>query len=404
MRVLVASKFWYRRGGLERVMFDETAWLESAGHTVAHFATTHPANEQSPWSSYFTPYLELGRDSGLSSREKVRAAVHMFSNREAARRFQQLVDDFGPDVVHLHGIHRQISPSILAPAIRRGVPVVQTLHDFHHICPADTLMHSGVEPCQPRRCSTVWYGSCLAGRCVRGSLPASTLSAAETAWQRGRRVYERNVARSISPSRFLASQMQAAGWTVPIDVVPNAIAVCPPTPVQRSGFCIVGRLSPEKGVAHALEAARTAGVPLTVAGEGPSGSALASQYPEFDFVGRLDGTEVAALMQRSLAVLVPSVCLENAPMSVLEAMASGTLVVASAVGGIPEQVTEGVDGLLVPPGDAAALCSALRSLVEQPDLARHLGVAARRTVEERFSPEGHLEGLLAVYRAAGGPQ
>ena len=114
MRILVANKFWYRRAGLERVMFDEIGWLEDAGHEVAHFSTQHPENDASPWSDYFAPYLEIGPQTTLTPREKAIAVERMFWNTAAARRFARLLRDFRPDVVHVHGIHRQISPSILA--------------------------------------------------------------------------------------------------------------------------------------------------------------------------------------------------------------------------------------------------------------------------------------------------
>jgi glycosyltransferase involved in cell wall biosynthesis len=169
------------------------------------------------------------------------------------------------------------------------------------------------------------------------------------------------------------------------------------------GFCVVGRLSREKGFANALEAARLGAVALTVAGDGPIGAELRARYPEFEFMGRLDALGVAALVERSLAVIVPSVCLENAPMSVLEAMAEGTSVIASAIGGIPEQVTDGVNGLLVKAGDIAAIATAMRRLADEEGLARRLGAEAQRTVAERFSPERHLEGLIASYRATGAP-
>jgi len=403
VRVLMANKFWFRRGGLERVMFDEIEWLESAGHEVAHFSTAHPANMDSPWAAFFVPYLELGPGETLSSVDRLRAATRMFANRQAAQRFDRLLDQFRPDVVHVHGIHRQISPSILAAARRHGVPVVQTLHDYHHICPADVLLYRGCEVCEPRRCGRLWYGPAVVGRCVRGSLVASALSAAETSFQRLRGVYEHSIARFISPSKFLADRMREGGWSVQMDVVPNAVPSDPVAAGAREGFCLIGRLSPEKGVGVALEAARKAGAPVTVAGEGPLESHLRGAYPEVEFVGRLDSTEVADLLRRSVAVIVPSLCFENAPMSVLEAMGAGTPVIASAIGGIPEQVTDGVDGFLVPPGEVASLAEAMSRVMGDSALGARLGAAARNTVAGRFNPERHLEGILESYRAAGAP-
>ena len=155
MRILVANKFWYRRAGLERVMFDEIGWLEAAGHEVAHFSTQHPENDASPWSDYFAPYLEIGPQTTLTSREKAIAVERMFWNAVAARRFARLLRDFRPDVVHVHGIHRQISPSILVEARRAGVPVVQTLHDYHPICASGDLLLAGRRACDPPRCGPV---------------------------------------------------------------------------------------------------------------------------------------------------------------------------------------------------------------------------------------------------------
>lgn len=145
MRVLVANKFWYRRGGLEQVMFAEVEALAEAGHEVAHFSTAHPRNEPSPFADYFAPYLDLGGQMPLTGRERLTAAVRMFSNAEAAQRFAMLIRDFRPDVVHAHGIHRQLSPSIFEAAHREGVPVVQSVHDAHKVCPEDRLLRAGRE-------------------------------------------------------------------------------------------------------------------------------------------------------------------------------------------------------------------------------------------------------------------
>lgn len=381
-------------------MFDEIAWLEEAGHEVAHFSTAHPENEPSPWEEHFAPYLELGQRSDLNRLDRTVALGRMFWNGAAMRRFERVLDEFQPDVVHAHGIHRQLSPAILVAAHARDIPVVQSLHDYHHVCPADVLLHKGEHPCDPLRCGKLWYGAALAGRCVRGSLAATAASAAETAWQRFRRVYERTISRFISPSRFLARVMREGGWVLPCDIVPNAVREQSPAP-RGEGFVLACRLASEKGVETALAAARRAGVSITVAGEGPLREQLEDAYPEAHFVGHLGAHATRDLVRGARAVVVPSRCLENAPMSVLEAMAEGVPVVASDIGGIPEQITHEVDGLLVPPGDVDALARAMEGLDKDYNRASRLGLAGLQTVAERFSPSAHLAGLLDTYRAAG---
>jgi glycosyltransferase involved in cell wall biosynthesis len=90
--------------------------------------------------------------------------------------------------------------------------------------------------------------------------------------------------------------------------------------------------------------------------------------------------------------------LEGLCTSLLDALALRRPAVGSAVGGIPEVIVDGVTGLLVPPRDPAALAAAVVRLLGDPDLARRLGDAGRRHVEERFTVDAMVEGTLRVYR------
>lgn len=405
MRVLMASKFWYLRGGLERVMFDEIALLEAAGHEVVHFSTSHPLNTTSPWADAFAPYLEIGAGGQMGASDKARAVARMFRNRPAARAFGQLLDATRPDVVHVHGIHRQLSPSILLAAARRSVPVVHTLHDYHLVCPADVMLRGGTTTCIPRACGTLNCVPAIRNRCTRGSLAASAIAATELSFQRITRAYERSVTRFISPSRFVRELMVEGGWTrTPIDVL--APGVPAPERVDRTPgeyLLYAGRLSPEKGLSVFLESARAVGAPVVVAGDGPLGDQLRRDYPEVRFVGHVDRDEVSRLLGNAAASVVPSISLENTPLGVLEAMASGVVVVASRVGGVPELLDDGVEGLLVPPGDAHALSASLQRILGDRALATSMGEAGRTRIERDFTPQRHLAGLLEIYaRATGG--
>lgn len=398
MRVLIAHKFWYRRGGAEQVVLDEDRALREHGHETAHFSTSHPDNDPSPWQDYFAPYLELGGDT-LSVADKATAAARLFRNRVAAKSFSRLLDDCRPDVVHAHGIHRQLSPSILLAAHRRGVPVVQTLHDAHKVCPADLLLRSGSKPCWPPRCGAAWYGPAIANRCLRGSAGITTLALAELAFQRASGVYSRCVTRFVTPSCFLAEALRRGGWgRVPISVVPNAVE--PSGPGRTGdGFVFIGRLVPGKGVLELAEAAARAGVRVTFAGEGPL-KAKVERHTQARAVGWLDGDDLRALLGEARAAVVPSTCLEIAPLAVLEAMAAGVAVIASDVGGIPELVRDGREGLLVRPGEVDGLAAALSRLAADRVLAERLGRAGRARVIREFTMSVHVRRLMEVFEAA----
>ena len=401
MRILVANKFWYHRGGLERVMFDEIAWLEDAGHEVAHFSTNHPQNDPSPWSDYFVPYMELGESGGLGTRAKLLAATKMFYNREAAKRFTRLLVEFRPDVIHSHGIHRQLSPSILLAAKDRLVPVVQTLHDYWPVCPADVLLRGDGALCDPGLCSVSWPWAACGQRCVQGSRGRSALSAAETFTRNTVLHYQDLISRFISPSRFLADRVIAGGLDRrPIDVIPNAVSL-PPAARGGDGFVYAGRLSREKGLQVLLQAAARSGVSLTVCGDGPLAPLVRAHVDEqVTWVGSVSPVEVAGVLATARAAVVPSTWFENAPMSVLEPMAAGIPVVASAIGGIPEVVRDRMEGLLVQPESVAELSTAMSLLDSKPSLAAELGAAARDRIGTRFSRESHLSSLLECYESA----
>ena len=398
MRIVMASKFWYRRGGLERVMFDEISWLEADGDEVAHFSMTHPLNQPSPWSDYFAPYVELGSGAHLTAAERGLAAARMFYNLEAARRFRRLLADFRPDIVHVHGIHRQLSPSILFEARRAHIPVVQTLHDYHPLCASDDLLRAGRELCDPPSCTRLNTLPCVASRCVRGSTSASALSAAELWWRRWVLGYARLVDLFIAPSQYMADAVRRGGWArPPLVVVPNAVASTPASP-PGDYFLFSGRLAREKGIGTLIAAAQRAGVSLKVAGEGPLRDGIGSAPTGVEFLGRVSGDEVQRLLHGCRAAVVPSEWPENAPMAVLEAMAASRAVVASSVGGIPELIVDGREGLLVPPGDVAALAGALEDLSAHRKLAERLGRAGRQRQELRFAPAAHVRAVRQAYR------
>ncbi|MDP6935642.1 MAG: glycosyltransferase family 4 protein, partial [Myxococcota bacterium] len=152
----------------------------------------------------------------------------------------------------------------------------------------------------------------------------------------------------------------------------------------------------------AIEAARRLpDHPFTICGTGPLSSSLrkrAAGLPHVRFVGHLPRSQLFHLLSEARAIAVPSLWYENFPYAVLEAQAAGRAVVASRIGGIPEQVEHGIDGLLVEPGDPDALAAALRRVLERPEEARALGANGRERVHRDLGPDAHLQAILGHYR------
>ncbi|MFW5642163.1 MAG: glycosyltransferase [Roseicyclus sp.] len=196
---------------------------------------------------------------------------------------------------------------------------------------------------------------------------------------------------------------------IPCGVFPEAYAEGPARRGARLAF--VGRLVARKGAAILIEAlarVRARGVPgeLSVVGDGPERPALEALAAgrglgsAIRFHGILDPAGVAAVLGDARMLAVPSFS-EGLPVVIMEAMASGLPVVASAVDGIPELVRDGETGTLVPPGDAEALAGAILALLADPAAARRLGEAGRRRVLARHDAQRNAGLLLQTILGPG---
>ena len=205
----------------------------------------------------------------------------------------------------------------------------------------------------------------------------------------------------LAPSAATAAEIRRDYGIEDVGVIPNVtggLAVEPGEGIEeeRSYLLFVGRLRIRKGVEVLLEAlkelrSRHPGVRLRIAGDGEHRRRLERRAAELElgeavvFLGTCDAGRVRGLLAGAAALVVPSIY-EGMPLVVLEAMAAGVPVVASAVSGIPEVVVDGETGWLVPPEDPKALAAALAEVLSGPAEARRRGEAGRRRVDERFRP------------------
>ena len=197
-----------------------------------------------------------------------------------------------------------------------------------------------------------------------------------------------------------------------ITIVPNAVVSAPDSEERPTGLRerplvgVVARLQPEKGVANFLKAAarvapRFPEADFVIAGDGPLRQelvALAEGLLLEDRVHFLGFRSDTSALMGSLDVLVVPSLTEGSPLVTLEAMAAGVPVVASAVGGIPDQVRHDKEGLLVPPGDTGAMGDAIVALLLDPARARSLGEAGRRRATSEFSHAVMVRRIEDVYR------
>jgi len=409
MRLLGIHRLHYRMGGAEAVHLDHLALFREKGWDCAEFAMEHPLNEASGYKAYFPAYFEPKQARGLG---KVAAAARFLHSGEARRKITALIEDFRPDIIHAHGIYHQLTPSVLAPALERRIPIVFTLHDYKLICPAYHFFRPGIGVCELCRGGRQW--NCAVHRCAQGSLAVDSLYALDGLIQWHRGTLREAVSAFIGPCRFIVDKFAEHGFArEKLHYVPNFFETTDDRPVEPSAVAALrerygafllyfGRLSVEKGLPILIEAARTAGVTVVLVGEGKEEEGLRAKARALGvrahFTGHLKGAELWAHVVAATAIALPSIWYEIAPKSLLEAQARGKVVITTAVGGLPEMVEDGVTGFIVPPNDAAALGGAVARVFAMSEQERaRLGEAAREHVLAAFTRERYFREMTAIY-------
>jgi glycosyltransferase involved in cell wall biosynthesis len=227
---------------------------------------------------------------------------------------------------------------------------------------------------------------------------------------RATHAWERAVDRFIAPSQAVADTL--AGPQVPPDrivVKPNFVGSDPGVgkPGDRDDtYLFAGRLAPEKGIATiptAWALLPDSAATCRIAGSGPLDdqvAAAAVRDPRLIPLGTLDRPALAAELGRARALIFPSIWREPFGLTIVEAFASGTPVIAARFGAPANLVDEGVTGLFFRPGDAADLADQIRWASGHPAEMAEMGGRARREYETRYSAETNYLELTDVYRQA----
>jgi len=407
LKIIIAHKFLRPLGGAEKVVLDLSRLLESKGHSLAHFAVADERNIHSRYSPYFPspPDLEALRRKGSLGR-KVASAFKVIWNEQARRQFRRLVRATDADLLHLHMFSRYLSPSILYAAHDLSLPALLHLHDYSVICPAGSLLRKGGEICPQGGCTGGNFYRAVMGRCVRGSVVASSVMALEAYIANFLHLYRGSLG-FLSPSRFLKGLFLRAGFSPEnITFLPNFIFAEHLEPSLNPGGYMLyfGRIVPEKGLEVLLDAAsKLRHIPFVIAGEGALKDNLAILARErglenVRFVGFKKGRELEDIIRSCRATLLPSIWFENCPLSLLESFALGKPVIASRIGGIPELLQHGWEGFLFEPGNSQDLSEKIEALWRDGDLCVEMGRKARQRVLIHHHPDTYHRRLERIYR------
>jgi glycosyltransferase involved in cell wall biosynthesis len=379
MKILQIHNRYRQAGGEDTVVDSEADLLRSAGHQVLRYFGENPSTALDAWGSL---------------------AISAW-NPWKAREVGALVDDYRPDVAHVHNTWYALSPSVLRAVSRRDVPVVMTLHNYRLICSNALLFRDG-RPCGDCVGGHPWPG--VRHRCYRDSAMASTAAATAISFNRVRNTWNRDVDLFLALSKFARDMFVAGGIPSSRMRVKSNFVVDPgprprPPSVSRT-LLYVGRLSPEKGIERLLdawEASPGTGLELVLVGEGPLRRELERRnLTGVRLVGQLPHDQVVRELSTARALLFPSIWYEGQPMVVLEALASGLPVMGSDLGGTAELLEPLGREWLVPPDDLEAWAAAILRLADDQSVDR-AGRLGRDAYEKRFTPDVGLTGLEETY-------
>ncbi len=387
MRILLSNKFYYRRGGDCIYMLNLEQLLKAHGHEVAVFAMDYPENINTPWKRYFPQNMS-----------KLMAFTRPFGSLEVRAKFTKLLDDFRPDVVHLNNIHTQLSPVIAELTHKRCIRVVWTLHDYKLLCPRYDCLRDGKEVCE--LCFNGDKTPCKTHKCMKGSALASMIGYREAVmWNRER--LEECTDLFVCPSRFMAEKMAQGGFRKDkLRLLCNFIDIekCRKDSYDKDDYyCYIGRLSHEKGVGTLIEAASRLPYRLKVIGGGPLNEELRMKNEELkgnvEFLGFRQWDEIKEIAGRARFTVIPSEWYENNPLSVIEAECIGTPVLGARIGGIPELIDEGVNGMTFESGNASDLAEKIEAIYN----AKFDYTAIAGTAMKRYNAEAYYTEIMKCY-------
>jgi glycosyltransferase involved in cell wall biosynthesis len=430
LRVLIANHRYFVASGIERYLFNLSAQLTGAGHSVVPFAIDYAQNEPSEYSRYFV--------SPIGRRDQVYFSEHrndvanwpksfsrLFYSGEVERAARRIVTETQPDIAYVLYYMRKLSPALLVGLKQPGIPLVVRLSDYGMFCSERHCLRDNTACTE---CKSGRLLPSVVNRCVHGSIVVSALHAMATAFHRWKGYFDL-IDAFVVTNPFMRDMMLEAGFApqrivciptftdtnafspAPADVVvadPRAASAAAPRDVVY-----VGRIDPPKGIEVLIEAIAllrerfgAAAPRLRIVGEGHDLAyrakldALIAERgldERVVFTGQAARDQVIATLRGALCSVLPAVWFENLPNTLIESLACGTPLVASNIGSLARTLTDEQNALLFRPRDARDLAAKIGRIIAEPGLAAKLSATGRETALSTYSPAAHLEKLTGLF-------
>lgn len=339
--------------------------------------------------------------------KKIVAGLNVFWSYPSYKLVGKLIDKYKPDIVHFHSVLPLLTLSAFHACKKKGVPVVQTLHNYRWICVEGGLFKDNWY-CEKCVSDTGWQGVFYG--CSRNSYLISLALFLNNLFYRKSRLLFSLVDKFIAVSEFVKEKHLQAGFPEDKIVVKyNGLDIkrserVDIDPFLKKGVTFVGRMKVAKGT-HILKkiVGKMKDTPFNIVGSGPDLDELVqfckdSGLSNVKFWGKLEAPKVHDIISKSACVIMPSIFAEAFPMVSIEAMMHETPLVASRIGGLVGIVQKSGCGIIVNPADIGEFVSAIKSIIYSPKNIRKMGIAGRAFAEKYLTLEHSINHLLDIYK------
>lgn len=391
MKILIVNKFLYLNGGSETYITKLGQELERLGHQISYFGMESNDNVVGNKEGLYTTNM----DFKTNKLGKVLYPFKIIYSIDAKKKIEQLLFSCEPDVVHINNFNFQLTPSILygiqkyRKKTKKKVKIVFTAHDSQLVCP-NHLMQNPITKKGCIECMEHGLIRCTKNKCIHGSRVKSLLGTVEGILYKRLKTY-RFIDEIIAPSQFLKERLETNPYLKnKITVMHNFIdientekikqlqehkvenkfsrSVSAASPLQvceTTGFKYVlylGRYSVEKGIETLLQVCRDLNhIPFVFAGNGLFEEQV-NGVKNITNLGFLSGDKLVETIVNAEFIVFPSECYENCSLTVMESVAYGVPVIGSRMGGTPELIEDGKNGILFEAGNVEELKAKIMQL------------------------------------------
>jgi glycosyltransferase involved in cell wall biosynthesis len=345
----------------------------------------------------------FGPESGVGLKDSF---FSRWYSRKYYKQMEKSIQKFKPDIVHVHNFSRVLSPSVIKAASDSNIPVIQTVHDYHYICPKLWMIDDKNNLIKD-------HGSSI--ECILHHQPKKNFIYALPKHIKARfheKFIKKYINLFICPSIELQRFYSSKFINVPSTYIPNFIPLdvnSAPIAKKHNNILFVGRLSSEKGVDILLKGFSEVlkaepNLILTIIGTGPKENELKKLSYKLNipknikFLGNIEHNMLASHYKKASAVIAPSLWLENCPMVMLESIGSARPVIASNVGGFKDLIQDNKTGFLFERGDYNDLATKIIDLFSNPKTLISFTKNQEKLIQQ-YSAQQHVKVLLKMYKS-----